>query len=144
MSAPERDQIRSLFRDVWRRYRLRKPLSPTEGTIADVIAMHPEYHDLLEDEHVALDHDYDGEDGKSNPFLHMGMHIALHEQISAAHAPTVAQVYGQLTQRLQDRHAAEHQMMECLGKVLWEAQHNGTAPDQEVYAICLQRLLTNA
>lgn len=136
--------MRSLFRDIWRRYRLRKPLSPMEGAIADVIAMHPEYHDLLEDEHVALDHDYDGEDSAVNPFLHMGMHIALHEQISAAHAQIVAQVHTQLTQRLQDRHAAEHQMMECLGKVLWEAQRNGTTPDQEAYAICLQRLLTNA
>ena len=68
-----------------------------------------------------------------NPFLHMGLHLAVREQISIDRPPGVRELHGQLQQRYGDVHEAEHAMMEALAETLWEAQRNGRAPDEAHY-----------
>ena len=77
---------------------------------------------------------------QSNPFLHMGMHIAIREQLSTQRPPGIEAAYKQLLERLGDLHAVEHHMMECLGQAMWEAQRQGTPPDESAYLECLRRL----
>lgn len=136
----DRGKIRQLYIDVWAKYRGRLPLEAMEQTIVNVIREHPEYHAILEDKHAALEGDYTPELGQSNPFLHMGLHIALHEQLSTDRPQGIGAVQQALLARLGDPHEVEHRMAECLGEVLWQAQRNGTVPDEGTYLACLWRL----
>ncbi|MDQ2694176.1 MAG: DUF1841 family protein [Pseudomonadota bacterium] len=141
MFGNDRGQIRRCFHDVWRRHNAGQALEPLEQLIAAVIGQHPQYHPLLADLETALARDYPVEAGETNPFLHMGMHIAVQEQLGADRPPGIQAIYRRLCQRCPDRHAAEHRMMDCLGEILWEAQRNGTAPDETAYLQRLRQLL---
>ena len=86
-----------------------------------------------------MSRDYTPEMGQTNPFLHMGMHIAIREQLGGDRPAGILAVHQRLCRRL-DSHAAEHLMMECLGETLWEAQRGGGEPDERVYLERLRRL----
>ncbi len=139
MFGQDRRALRQRFVHVWRKHRARSALEPLEEIIARVIGDHPEYQRLLENEDYALEHDYLPESGASNPFLHMGMHIAIREQLAARRPAGVNELHQALLTRLGDAHEAEHQMLECLGETLWQAQRDGAAPDEAVYLQCLRR-----
>ena len=114
-----------------------------EAMVADVILMHPEYHALLENELSDLDKDYTPDQGQTNPFLHMGMHIALSEQIATNRPIGITGIYQQLLMKHGESHKAHHLMMECLGESLWQAQRNGLPPDENDYLNCLNNLINN-
>ncbi len=133
-----RQNMRRYFFDTWRKYQANQPLEPLEIQIAQVIAIHPEYHALVEDED-SLDKDYLPEEGATNPFLHLGMHLALRDQSMTDQPPGVRDLYFALTKKFGGDHEAEHQMMECFGEVLWNAQRNNTEPDQHAYLQCLRK-----
>ena len=80
------------------------------------------------------------EQGQTNPFLHMGMHITLQEQVSADRPVGITSLYVNMLSRTGDAHKLEHRMMECLGETLWEAQRNNTPPDEQLYLERLKRL----
>ena len=133
----DRDELRRMYAQAWRKAQESRPLSPLETQIADVIAEHPEYQRMLEGE--ALDYDYTGDTG-TNPFLHMGLHLALREQLATDRPAGIRRVWQRLSSRLADPHEAEHRMSECLAEALWEAQQAGRAPDESAYLRALQRL----
>jgi hypothetical protein len=110
-----------------------------EALIADVIESHPEYHGLLEDSEATRQRDYSPDEGQTNPFLHMGMHIALREQAGADRPTGINEINQKLIAKL-GQHDAEHAMMECLGQALWQAQRDNKAPDEAVYLECLKLL----
>ncbi|RLJ20739.1 DUF1841 domain-containing protein [bacterium endosymbiont of Escarpia laminata] len=141
MFGSDRNQIRQVFVDVWQKRIQGKPLEPLEQMIAAVVAEHPEYHKLLGDREAALSREFLPEDGESNPFLHMGMHISLQEQLSTDRPIGIAGLCQRLTQRIGDAHEAEHQLMECLAHMLWEAQVNKRMPDEQAYLECVKRLV---
>jgi hypothetical protein len=129
--------MRAVFRDAWRSWRERRPMEPLEGQVADVVAAHPEYHRVLEQEDD-LDRDYLPELGETNPFLHMALHLAVREQVASDRPPGARQAHATLARRLGGAHQAEHAMMECLATALWEAQRAGRAPDEARYLGCLK------
>ncbi|MCL5669032.1 MAG: DUF1841 family protein [Gammaproteobacteria bacterium] len=139
MFGQDRRALRQVFLDAWRKYRERSALEPLEEIIARVICDHPEYQRLLENEDYALEHDYPAQSGASNPFLHMGMHIAIREQLAARRPTGVNELHQALLTRLCDAHEAEHQMLECLGETLWRAQRSGATPNEAMYLECLSR-----
>jgi hypothetical protein len=102
-----------------------------------VIAEHPEYVPLLESGPQALAADYTPEGGRENPFLHMGLHLAIREQVATDRPAGIAQIHQSLSRRLSDPHTAEHAMLELLAETLWESQRSGRAPDEQRY---LERL----
>jgi len=136
--------MRRVFMDAWRKYQAREPLQPLERIVADVVRLHPEYHPLLEQDKDALEREFLPEGGAVNPFLHMGMHISLQEQLGADRPCGIRELYQRICTRLGDPHQAEHQMMECLGASLWEAQASNRMPDEQVYLDCLRRLSGNS
>lgn len=136
----DRNEMRRFFCDVWRKAHANEPLEPLERLIADIIQQHPEYQGLLTDADHALGREYLPEFGATNPFLHMGMHIAIQEQLGTQRPPGINAAYAALCRRLGDVHEAEHRMMEALGETLWEAQRNNTLPDEARYLDRLQRL----
>ena len=126
-----------MYADAWQKQCDKKPLTPLQAQIAAVVEWHPEYHaDIAAGE---LDKDYTPEGGQTNPFLHMGMHIALREQAGADRPVGIKSIYQKL---LDDKgqHEAEHAMMDCLGEALWTGQRNNQAPDEADYLDCLKKL----
>jgi len=117
-------------------------MDPMQEVVATIVELHPEYHDLLENEEI-VDKDFSAETGESNPFLHMSMHIALHEQISTNRPEGINDCYQKLCIQFGGPHDAEHAMMECLGEALWHAQRNQTMPDETAYLECIKKLLVN-
>lgn len=139
MFGTDRNELRRAYYDAWHKAQQGQQLSPLELMIAEVIQLHPEYQQLLEAGEATLDADYKVEQGDSNPFLHMGMHIAIREQLSTDRPVGIAMLHRQLSQRA-DHHQAEHQMMECLGEAMWNAQRSGTPPDEQQYLECLRKI----
>lgn len=137
MFGNDRNQLRRYYIEVWRKAQDGQPLEPLERIIADTIALHPEYHAMLADADTALGREYLPEGGESNPFMHMGMHIAIHEQLNANRPAGIREIYQQLCSRDGDAHRTEHRMMECLAEMMWQAQRQGAMPDENLY---LQRL----
>jgi hypothetical protein len=134
-----RDEVRQVYQRVWQKMQARQLLEPMEALIADVIEIHPEYHDLFEGGEAIEQREFTPEQGQTNPFLHMGMHIALREQADSDRPVGVQSLHQKLSAD-KGRHAAEHAMMECLGEALWNAQRNAREPDMDAYLDCLKKL----
>ncbi|OOZ36633.1 DUF1841 family protein [Solemya velesiana gill symbiont] len=140
MFGNDRLQMRRMFTDSWQKLKQGTPLEPLEQMITEIIKQHPEYHKMLEDPAGSLDRDFMPEEGQTNPFLHMAMHISIQEQISTDRPNGVRLAYQKLTLKTVDPHEVEHQMMECLGRMLWEAQRSGGMPDEQLYLDCIRKL----
>lgn len=136
-----REALRRQFVEAWQKAREGRPVTQLEDLIASVIAEHPEYHHILEQGEAAIEREWTPEQGETNPFLHMGMHIAVREQLSVDRPPGVRAAFESLRHARGDAHAAEHEMVECLAETLWEAQRAGGMPDEQVY---LERLRARA
>ena len=128
-----REQLRSSYAEAWRKHLARVPMTPLESLIADVIAHHPEYQPLVGDAQAVQAFDPSPGTAAENPFLYMGLHLAIREQLSIDRPPGVRQIQQALTARLGDGHDAEHVLMEALAETLWEAQRDGRPPDERRY-----------
>lgn len=133
-----REDLRRQFVEAWRKAREGKPVTALEDQIASVVAAHPEYHAMLEQGEDAIGREWTPEQGESNPFLHLGMHIAIREQLSTDRPPGIRAAYDALINKLGEPHAAEHEMLECLGATLWEAQRSGQMPNEVAYLRCVR------
>ncbi len=134
-----RDEVRQVYLNVWRKMQNRLPLETMEAVIAGVIDDHPEYHPILTSGDDAKLREFTPEQGQTNPFLHMGMHITLREQAGSDRPAGIKSIYHRLIVD-KGRHEAEHAMMECLGLVLWNAQNDNRPPDETAYIECLKKL----
>ena len=124
-----------MYADAWRKATAGEPLAPLEAQIAQIVAEHPEYQDLLGA--ASLQADYTPDGGASNPFLHMGLHLAIREQVATNRPPGIRVAYEALNAALADQHDVEHRMLDCLAETLWESQRDQRPPDETV---CLRRL----
>jgi len=136
----DRVSLRRAYLDAWRRHRSGRPLQPVQAQIVDVIGLHPEYHALLEGDENNLDRDWLPEDGEANPFLHMGLHLAIRDQVAMDRPAGIAAIYQRLVRHSGDTHITEHMMLECLGEALWRAQNDHRPPDESAYLEALTRL----
>jgi hypothetical protein len=136
-----RSSLRRMYVEAWRKHRESLPVEPVEDQIIRVIELHPEYARVLEAGESALDRDYTPEQGQTNPFLHMGLHLAIREQVATNRPAGIAGVHGALVAKLGDAHEAEHAMIEQLGAALWNAQRAGLPPDEAAYLESLRQLV---
>jgi len=127
-----REQLRQTYAEAWRKHLARAPLTPLEAMITDVIGAHPEYQAAVSDAGAAMAFE-PGAAGAENPFLHMGLHLAVREQVSIDRPPGVRELHRLLQTRYGDLHRAEHALMEALGEALWQAQRAGRPPDEQYY-----------
>jgi hypothetical protein len=139
MWNPSRDEARRFLAQAWTRYRAGTPLAGLEQVAAGLIAMHPEYHALLEDPERHLDREWRPESGETNPFLHLSLHLAVAEQLAIDQPPGIRAQFERLRAAHGDEHAALHAVLECLGEVIWSAQRLRTPPDAALYLDCLAR-----
>jgi|SRR5450631_2372495 Domain of unknown function (DUF1841) len=128
-----REQLRQSYADAWRKHRARSPLTPLESMIVEVIERHPEYRPVVEDLEAAAAFETQAGGAAENPFLHMGLHLAVREQLAIDRPPGIRDLHHTLQARLGDAHGAEHALMEALAETLWQAQRDGRAPDETHY-----------
>ena len=138
MFNPSRDQVRQFFCAAWKKHQERLPPAGADVTAADIAARHPEYHALLADSAGALEKEWTPEGGQMNPFLHLSLHLAIHEQVSIDQPHGIRAAFERLRQRM-DPHDAEHVLLECLGETIWQAQRNGGPMDAAAYVDAVQR-----
>lgn len=138
MFNPSREQVRRFFCDAWKKHLERMPLVGAEVTAADLAVRHPEYHALLANPDAALEQEWSPEGGQMNPFLHLSLHLAIHEQVSIDQPPGIRAAFESLRARM-DPHDAEHVLLECLGETIWAAQRQGTQMDALAYVDAVRR-----
>jgi hypothetical protein len=142
MFQPSQHDVRRFFCEVLRKQRAGAPLAPMEALAAPWVEAHPEYHDDLSDVDAALAALYTVEGGRTNPFLHLSMHLSIDEQVSIDQPTGIRQAFELLAARTGSAHAAHHQIMECLGEMVWAAQRSGLPPDGLAYLDCVRRRAT--
>lgn len=133
------EETRSFFFSAWQKYKTHQTLSPFERQLADVIMQHPEYHTLLEASGSQQKH-YFPELGETNPFLHLGFHLAIRDQISLNRPDGITVIYQKLLQQHADPLVVEHLLMDALAECLWQAQRQKTAPNEQDYIMACEKL----
>ncbi|MEW5768941.1 MAG: DUF1841 family protein [Pseudomonadota bacterium] len=139
MFNPSRDQVRDFFFQAWERFKAGQPLSGLERIAVAHITRHPEYHAVLDQPERYREREWLPEQGETNPFLHLSMHVSIDEQLSIDQPPGVKARYERLLAGLGDEHAAQHAVMDCLGEMLWRAQRDRLPPDGAAYLECLEK-----
>jgi hypothetical protein len=139
MFTPTRDEARRFLVDAWTKFRTGAAATALERQAAGLIALHPEYHPLLEDPERHIESDYVPEGGAVNPFLHLSLHLAVAEQLAIDQPPGIRAEFERIRAARGDEHAALHAILECLGEVIWQAQRLNAAPDGALYLECLAR-----
>jgi Domain of unknown function (DUF1841) len=142
---PTQADVRRFFCAVYAKASANIPLEALETIASLWIDEHPEYHADLQDVDAALldlSRVIDADDGKTNPFLHLSMHLTISEQCSIDQPRGIRQAVELLTARLDSLHDAHHVVMECLGQMIWDSQQNKQAPDGQAYVEAVQRRAT--
>ncbi|MDP2743219.1 MAG: DUF1841 family protein [Hydrogenophaga sp.] len=133
MFSPTQADVRRFFCAVHAKSTQDQPMEAIETLAAQWIAEHPEYHGELGDVDAALTRIGTAAPENDNPFLHLSMHLSISEQCSIDQPPGIRQAVELLTARRGDLHMAHHEVMECLGRMLWESQRSGRPPDGQAY-----------
>ena len=139
---PSQADVRRFFCGAYAKSRSGATLEPIEILASQWIDEHPEYHADFANEAAALEKMYDVEDGKTNPFLHLSMHLSVSEQCSIDQPRGIRQAVELLTARRDSLHDAHHETMEALGQMIWESQRSGRPPDGQAYIDAVQRCAT--
>ncbi|MBC7726468.1 MAG: DUF1841 family protein [Microbacteriaceae bacterium] len=142
MFQPSQHDVRRFLCEAWRKQRESVPLTAMEAMAADWIIEHPEYHVDLADAEAAVAASYPVEDGRTNPFLHLSMHLSIAEQCSIDQPTGIRQAVLLLAARRNALHQAHHEVMECLGEMIWASQRSGLPPDGHAYIDAVRRRAT--
>lgn len=143
MFNPTQADVRRFFCGVHAKTASQAPMEAIETLASLWIAEHPEYHAELQDADAAVARNYDETPERSNPFLHLSMHLSVSEQCSIDQPRGIRQAVELLAHRLDSLHDAHHVAMECLGEMLWESQRSGKPPDGEAYVERVQKRATH-
>ncbi len=142
MFQPSQDDVRRFFCAAHRRQQEGLPLTAMDALAARWIDEHPEYHGDLADEAAARAAVYSVEEGRTNPFLHLSMHLTIEEQCSIDQPTGIRQAVQLLAGRRGSLHTAHHEVMECLGEMIWSSQRSGLPPDGLTYLEAVRRRAT--
>lgn len=142
MFQPSQHDVRRFFCDCLLRVRQGVPLDPMQAKAAPWIDEHPEYHGDLQDVEAALAAVYTVEEGRTNPFLHLSMHLSIDEQCAIDQPSGIRQAVQVLAARRGSLHAAHHEVMECLGEMIWASQRSGLPPDGQAYLEAVRQRAT--
>jgi hypothetical protein len=140
MFNPSRDEVRRFFCDAWRKQADAQPVTQLEAIAIDWMQRHPEYHALLADTEAALAAEFPPEAGRTNPFLHLSLHLSLVEQIQIDQPPGIRDTWQALLRSTGgDEHDAAHRAIDALAETVWEAQRDRSPPSNERYLDRLRR-----
>ena len=144
MFNPSRQDARLFYVETWQKYQRKLPLLGSESTAIGIILDHPEYHALLSQSEHLQTRDYPPEQGATNPYLHLSMHLAIQEQLAINQPVGIQDYYQRLLARHQSASKAQHEIMDCLAEMIWQAQQLQTGFDALIYFACLDKKLSAA
>jgi hypothetical protein len=133
MFNPSQSDVRRFFCSAYSKWLIKDTMDGIETIAALWIAEHPEYHDDLSDADAAVAKNYSVDAGRTNPFLHLSMHLSMSEQCSIDQPRGIQTAIESLTAKLDSLHHAHHIAMEALGTMMWESQRSGQPPNAETY-----------
>jgi hypothetical protein len=139
MFNPSQSDVRRFFCAVYVKWLAKDTMDGIETIAALWLAEHPEYHADLSDAETAVAKNYTVETGRTNPFLHLSMHLSISEQSSIDQPRGIQAAVETLTSKLDSLHDAHHIAMEALGEMMWDSQRSGQPPDGAVYVDKLMR-----
>ena len=142
MFSPSQADVRRFFCAVYAKAQAGQSMEAIETIASLWIDEHPEYHAELADVDAAIAAMGQVEEGKTNGFLHLSMHLSITEQCSIDQPRGIRQAVELLTHQRDSLHEAHHEAMDCLGQMIWESQRAQRAPDGEAYLACVQRHAT--
>lgn len=142
LMQPSQADVRRFFCSVHAKARSGQVLDAIETLASGWIDEHPQYHAELADLDTALQSMPNADASRENPFLHLSMHLSISEQCSIDQPRGIRQAVELLSHRRNSLHDAHHAAMDCLGRMIWESQRAGRAPDGEAYVACVQRHAT--
>ena len=142
MFTPSQTDVREFFCATHAKTLAGTPVTPLEAVAAQWIAEHPEYHAELADVDAARAAVYEVDGGRTNPFLHLSMHLSISEQVSIDQPRGIRQAVELLAARRGALHTAHHEVMECLGEMVWASQRSGLPPDGDRYIAGVRRRAT--
>jgi hypothetical protein len=142
MFQPSQHDVRRFFCEVLAKQRAGQVLTPIEALAAGWVDEHPEYHGDLADVDAALAAVYEVQEGRTNPFLHLAMHLTISEQVSIDQPHGIRQAVELLAARRQSLHEAHHEVMDCLGEMIWASQRSGLPPDGHAYLDAVRQRAT--
>lgn len=141
MFNPSVNDVRNFFFDTFAKANQQQTLSDLEKMAYSVIIEHPEYHVVLRDREKYLNYNWLPDAGETNPFLHLSMHMSIWEQLSIDQPIGVKALYLEICEQTGDEHEAQHQVLDCLAEMVWQAQYSKMQPDPNIYLSCLRRKL---
>ena len=142
MFSPSQADVRRFFCSVYAKALAGTTLEAIEIIASQWMNEHPEYAQDFADIDAALASMGDVKEGRTNPFLHLSMHLSISEQCSIDQPRGIRQAIELLTHKRDSLHQAHHEAMDCLGKMIWESQQAGRPPEGDVYIACVQRQAT--
>jgi hypothetical protein len=119
MFQPSQTDVRRFFCGVYARVRGGLPLEPMQAVAARWV-----------------------DEGRTNPFLHLSMHLSIEEQVAIDQPTGIRQAVGLLAARRNSLHEAHHEVMDCLGEMIWASQRSGLPPDSQAYLEAVRRCAT--
>ena len=136
MFTSDRSKQRQYLKQAWEKYTSQEQLEPLELQLSKIVDQHPEYQDLIKN----LDSEYFPEQGNTNPYLHINLHLTLQDQITMDQPKGIRDIHSQLIVKIKDAHEVEHMMMEHIAEMIFNAQKNNAAFDLDGYIQALKSL----
>ena len=136
MFTSDRSKQRQYLKQAWEKYTSHEQLEPLELQLSKIVEQHPEYQNLIKN----LDSEYFPEQGNTNPFLHINLHLTLQDQITMDQPKGIRDIHSQLIVKIKDAHEVEHMMMEHIAEMIFNAQKNNAAFDLDGYIQALKSL----
>lgn len=128
-----RQDHRQIFFDVWRKQQNQELLDPLEKKILSVLIQHPEYHFIFDNPEKFIDTEYFPELGETNPYLHLGLHLTVIEQVQTNQPRGITGLYKKCLEVFHETHEAEHCIMNSLAISLHEVMQEHKPFDDKAY-----------
>ncbi len=136
MFTSDRSKQRQYLKQAWGKYTRHEQLEPLELQLAKIVEKHPEYQNIFNN----LDSEYFPEQGQTNPFLHINLHLTLQDQITMDQPKGIKKIHTKLLVKVKDSHEVEHMMMEHIAEMIFNAQKNNSAFNLDGYIQALKEL----
>ncbi|AUZ04077.2 MULTISPECIES: DUF1841 family protein [Vitreoscilla] len=134
--------VRRYFAHVWQNRLNPLQLDALQQKALRIIEAHPEYQVYLENIEDYLDKNWTPEEGQTNPFLHLSLHLSIQEQVGINQPFGIRTIHQKLVGMYNDNWVkAEDEMMEALVETIWQAQRHNQGLDVNAYMTRLRRLV---
>ena len=134
--------VRRYFGHVWQNRLNPLQLDALQQKALRIIEAHPEYQTYLEHIEDYLDKNWTPEQGETNPFLHLSLHLSIQEQVGIDQPFGIRSIHQKLVGMHNDNWVkAEDEMMDALVETIWQAQRHNQGLDVNAYMTRLRKLV---